>query len=182
MRSSRTEGDDIPLKPDALRKARSSRTSTGARAPARSRRRCQPRTPWAVGFARRSSAAPTRHLPPLHRRRAHPRPGGLEVRVEARRLGSARRRCRRGAHHRVRRADDRRQLRLLQGGPGSHASGISDRRDARGRELRDHQAPRHGRARLGRHRDGPAAVRDRGPLYPNPDVTARHTIQVSKRS
>ena len=43
-------------------------------------------------------------------------PGGVEVRLEARRLGSARRRRRRRARHRVRRAVHRRQLRLLPGG------------------------------------------------------------------
>ena len=54
-----------------------------------------------------------RRLPAGHRRRARRRPGGVVVGLGADGLGPSGRRRRRRARHRVRAADDRRQLRLL---------------------------------------------------------------------
>ena len=56
--------------------------------------------------------------------------------------------------------------------PSSSAAGFPIA-EMRATALRHHQASRHRRPGLGRHGHRPAPLRDRGPRYLNPDVTAR---------
>ena len=72
------------------------------------------RLPRRLGHRRRPRRGRRRRrVPAGHRRRARRRPGGVVVGLGADGLGPPRRRRRRRPRHRVRAADDRRQLRLL---------------------------------------------------------------------
>ena len=101
-----------------------------------------------------------------HRRLAGRRARGVVARLEPHRLGRAGGRGRRGPRDRVRSAGHRRQLRVPRRDHRPALPGLPDRRGRRGRHVGDHQAPGHGRARLGRHGHRAAPLRDRRPRVP----------------
>ena len=90
------------------------------------------------------------------------RAGRLALRLGPHRLGPPGRRRGGRPRPRVRRPVHRRQLRLLHRGPRPGAPRLPLGRDPPGRLVRGHQAPRHRRAGVGRHRHRPAALRDPG--------------------
>ncbi len=114
------------------------------------------------GIARRAGGRRRRGgVPAGHRRVARRRPGRMVARLAARRPGRARRSRRRRSRHRVRTAGDGRQLRVPGRGDRPALPGVPGRGGRRRRVEHDHQAPRHRRPGLGRHRDRAAALRDR---------------------
>ena len=113
-----------------------------------------------------------------HRRVARRRTGRVVARLGPDRLGRARGRGRRRARDRVRAAGHGRQLRVPRRDHRPALPGLPDRRGRRGRLVGDHEAPGHGRARLGRHGHRAAPLRDRA----GPSTSARTSPRTSTPS
>ena len=103
-----------------------------------------------------------------HRRVARRRTGRVVARLGPERVGRTRGRGRRRPRDRVRAAGHGRELRVPRRDHRPALPGLPDRRGRRGRLVGDHEAPGHGRARLGRHGHGAAALRDRRARVPRP--------------
>ncbi len=144
-------------------------------APGRPRRRARAagqaadreRLPGRLRHRRRPAARRRRRRHrPGHRRVAGGRPGRRRVRLDADVVRRAGRRRGRGPRHRVRHPGHRWELQRLHG--VDRAARLPDRRGARRRVERHHQARRHRRGRLGGHRDRAAGLRDPGTDLPRP--------------
>ena len=172
------EGDDLLPQLEALQARGEPLRPPGQGHAARDAEGADPlgeRLPRRLGHRRGARARRRlRDLPARHRRGARRRARGVALRLEARRLGSPRVGRRGGPHPRVRRADDRRQLRLLPRGAGARASRAS--RSPKSKPTAASSSPSTP-APAGSSRSAPSrrscSTRSRGPAYLSPDVTAR---------